>query len=35
MNHKYETLWLLKNYKLYTMCTLILFNPFHLTVGSK
>jgi hypothetical protein len=35
MNHKHETLWPLKNYKLYIMCTLILFNPFHLIVGSK
>jgi hypothetical protein len=23
------------NYKLYTLCTLILCNPFHLTIGSK
>jgi len=28
-------LWSLKNYKLYTSCTLILSNPLHLTVGSK
>jgi hypothetical protein len=35
MNHKHEALWPLKNYKLYTLCTLILFNPLHLTVGSK
>ncbi len=25
----------MKNYKLYTICTLILSNPLHLTVGSK
>jgi hypothetical protein len=24
-----------KNYKLYALCTLILSNPLHLTVGSK
>jgi hypothetical protein len=35
MNHKHEALWLLKNYKLYILCTLILSNPPHLTVGSK
>jgi hypothetical protein len=35
MNHKHKALWSLKNYKLYTMCTLILSNPLHLTVGSK
>jgi hypothetical protein len=35
MNHKHEALWSLKNYKLYTLCTLILFNPLHVTVGSR
>ncbi len=35
MNHKHETLWLLKNYKLCTLCTLILSNPFHLTIEFK
>jgi hypothetical protein len=35
MNHKYETLWPLKKYKLYTLCTLILPNPTHLAIGSK
>jgi hypothetical protein len=35
MNHKHEALWLLKNGKLYILCTLILFNPPHLTVGSR
>jgi hypothetical protein len=30
-----SALWPLKNYKLYTLCTLILSNPLHLTVGSK
>jgi hypothetical protein len=35
MNHKHEALWSLKNYKLYIVCTLILSNPLHLTIGSK
>jgi len=35
MNRKHEALWPLKNYKLYILCTLILSNPLHLTVGSK
>jgi hypothetical protein len=35
MNHKHDALWPLKNNKLYTLCTLILFNPPHLTIGSK
>jgi len=34
MNHKHETLWLMKKYKLIIVCTLILFNPFHLTTES-
>jgi hypothetical protein len=32
---QHEALWPLKNYKLYIVCTLILFNPFHLTIGSR
>jgi hypothetical protein len=35
MNHKYETLWQLKKYKLCIVCTLILSNPLHLIVGSR
>jgi hypothetical protein len=35
MNHKHEALGPLKNYKLYTLYTLILSNPPHLTIGSK
>jgi hypothetical protein len=35
MNHKHEALWPLKNCKLYILCTLILFNPPHLIVGSR
>jgi hypothetical protein len=35
MNHKHEVLWVLKNCKLYTVCTLILSNFFHLIVGSR
>jgi hypothetical protein len=35
MNLKHEILWSLKKCKLYILCTLILFNPFHLTIGSK
>jgi len=33
MNHKHEALWLLKKYMLYILCTLILYNPLHLTIG--
>jgi hypothetical protein len=32
-HHKHEALWLLKKCTLYTLCTLILFNPLHLTIG--
>jgi len=35
MNHKHETLRLLKNRKLYILRTLILSDPPHLIVGSK
>jgi len=35
MNHKHEALWSLKNYKLYTICTIIFSNYFHLTIGSR
>jgi hypothetical protein len=35
MDHKHEALWPLKNFKLYIMCTLILINSLHLTVGSR
>jgi hypothetical protein len=35
MNHKHGALWLLKKYKLYTLRTLFLSNPLHLTIGSK
>jgi hypothetical protein len=35
MNHKHEALWLTKNYRLYMLCTLILFNLLHIIVGSK
>jgi hypothetical protein len=35
MNHEHEALRLQKNYKLYILCTLILFDPPCLTVGSK
>jgi len=35
MNHKHEAIWPLKHYKLYPMCTLILFNLPHLIVGSR
>jgi hypothetical protein len=35
MTHKHDALWLLKICKLYILCTLILFNPFHLIVDSK
>jgi hypothetical protein len=34
-NHNYEVLWLLKKYKLYTLCTLILSNPLHLAIASE
>jgi hypothetical protein len=34
MNHKHEALWLMKKYKLNIVCTLILFNHFHLTIES-
>jgi len=30
-----EALWPLKKCMLYTLCTLILFNPLHLTIGSS
>jgi hypothetical protein len=33
MNHKHETLWPLKKCMLYILCTLILSNPFYLTIG--
>ncbi len=32
---QYDTLWPSKNYMLYTICTLDVFNPFNLIVGSK
>jgi len=35
MNHKHEALWLLKICMLYILCTLILSNYFHLTIGSS
>jgi hypothetical protein len=35
MNYNHKVLWLLKNYKFYTLYTLILSNLPHLTVGSK
>jgi hypothetical protein len=36
MNYKHiETLWLLKKCTLYILCTLILSNPLHLTIGSN
>jgi hypothetical protein len=35
MNHKHEAIWPLKNCKLYTLCTFILSNSPHLTIGSK
>ncbi len=35
MNHKHEALWMLKNCKLYTVCTLILSNSLHPTIGSR
>jgi hypothetical protein len=35
MNHKHEDLWPFKKCMLYTLCILILSNPFHLTIGSN
>jgi hypothetical protein len=35
MNHKHEALRSLKICKLHTLCILILFDPPHLTIGSK
>jgi hypothetical protein len=35
MNHKHEALWPLKICTLYTLCTLILSNSLHLTIGSS
>jgi hypothetical protein len=37
MFHEPQTwgLMAVKNYKLYTLCTLILSNPFHLIIGSR
>jgi hypothetical protein len=35
MDHKHDALWPLKNCKLCNMCTLILFNPLHLTIRSR
>jgi len=35
MNHKHESLWLQKKGELYVLCTLILSNPFHLTIGLR
>jgi hypothetical protein len=35
MNNKHETLWLLKKCTLYILCTLILSNPFYLTIRSS
>ncbi len=35
MNRKRETLCSLKKHKLFAMCTLILSNYFHLTIGSR
>jgi len=35
MNHKHEALWPLKRCTLYILCTLILFNSLHLTIGSS
>jgi hypothetical protein len=35
MNHKHEALWPLKKCMLYILCTLILSNSFHLTIGSS
>jgi len=34
-NHKHEALWLLKICMLYILCTLILFNFLHSTIGSS
>jgi hypothetical protein len=30
-----EALWPWKNYKLYTLCAMILFIPPHLTIGTR
>jgi hypothetical protein len=35
MNNKHEALWPSKNYKFYTLCTLVLSNPLHLIIGSR
>jgi hypothetical protein len=35
MSHKHEALWPRKNCTLHTLCTLILFNPLHLTIGLR
>jgi hypothetical protein len=35
MNHKHEALWPLKRCTLYILCTLILSNCLHLTIGSS
>jgi hypothetical protein len=35
MNLKHEALWPLKNYKLYIVYALILYNSFHLIIGSR
>jgi hypothetical protein len=35
MNHKDDALWLLKRCTLYILCTLILRNSLHLTIGSS
>jgi hypothetical protein len=35
MTYKHEALWPLRHCKLYTLCTLILFNALHLIVESK
>jgi hypothetical protein len=35
INHKHETMWSLKKCMLCILCTMILFNPFHLIIGSR
>jgi hypothetical protein len=35
MTHKHEVVWPLRNCKIYTLYTMILFNPPHLIVKSK
>jgi hypothetical protein len=35
MNHKHEAPWPLKKCTLFILCTSILFNPFHPTIGSS